>query len=391
MPEKAFASAERPPQLRRPPVLSETQTPSPVLPHGLTGLHAQIGNHAMRQLLVARQVADAPTADAPAADAPLVENPLSPAQVGKAIAFYKAQPKLYTTEIIEQIQTACGTEPTGKMSAEDVQAVARKQQELNVDASPPLKIDGMAGPRTLPSIFKFGLREDDEVSDYTETARDKWENRGDKTDEEVTAELVEETNKHLDTAGVPPMELNITDRQVGRGAFDGETWQILINDSQFKDPKLRSIKDLTSTIYHEGRHAEQKFKVAQMLAGQKKSVNAIHARTGIKIEICEKARENPIEPGTMEAVIAQGWDDSLHSDAGIEKIRRNNAAIDKAFKERKAAREAFEKDPTPANEAKKVAAEAKYDATIAEHDEFPHEHDAERVEDQIKQQLGEIK
>ena len=56
---------------------------------------------------------------------------------------------------------------------------------------------------------------------------------------------------------------------------------------------------------------------------------------------------------------------------------------------RVAAREAFDADPSPENKAKKEAAEAAYDETVEEHDDLPHEFDAERMEDKIKKRVGD--
>jgi hypothetical protein len=53
------------------------------------------------------------------------------------------------------------------MTTEDTQAVARKQAELNIGASPALAVDGMAGPRTLPTVFKIGLAQDVPLAAYT--------------------------------------------------------------------------------------------------------------------------------------------------------------------------------------------------------------------------------
>ena len=89
-------------------------------PSRLLYLQQVIGNRTVQRLLVARQQGAA-------------EGPLSAAQVRDAIAYYRAQPARYTRDIIMEIQTAVGTDPTGSISAVDVQAVATRQQALNVD------------------------------------------------------------------------------------------------------------------------------------------------------------------------------------------------------------------------------------------------------------------
>src|SRR5262249_41921347 len=121
------------------------------VPGNVLYLQQLIGNQAVQRLIISRRE----TAIFKAPDT--ADRPLSPAQVRDAIAFYNAHPFRYTREIVIEIQSAVETVPTGRMTAVDVQAVAKRQEALNVKAEPKLKIDGKAGPRTLPSIFKFGF------------------------------------------------------------------------------------------------------------------------------------------------------------------------------------------------------------------------------------------
>jgi hypothetical protein len=345
----------------------------------LLDLQRSIGNQAVQRLLVSRQpvLVDAPVAGL-----------LSPAQVQAALRFYISQPARYTRDIIMQIQFEVGGVPTGKMSAADVQLVAKRQEELNVNQKPALKIDGMAGPRTLPSIFKIGLAKGDELAGYTKEAREMFANRGTKSEEEVAKELADKVlNEHLEKEGVPHVPAKVVDNLGSRGAFSNADWELKLDRLQFQPGDKHDIKETTATIYHEGRHAEQDFLVARMLAGRKLKAEQITLETGLKPEIAAKAVDLAVQPGTMEAVIAEGWHDSLNSAAGLERRRRNSIELKAAFKERETAREAFKKDPSPANLARKTRAEARFDKAVAEHDDLPHEFDAERLEDQVERQF----
>jgi len=152
MAETAWAVRARPPVIHgpRPRVHGVLLSPDVDLasatpgPTGLLYLQQVRWNRTVQRLLVARQEGAA-------------EGPLSAARVRDAIAYYRNKPDRYTRDIIMEIQKAVGTDPTGSISAVDVQAVAKRQQALNVDVEPKLKIDGKAGPRTLPSIFKFRI------------------------------------------------------------------------------------------------------------------------------------------------------------------------------------------------------------------------------------------
>ena len=347
-------------------------------------LQRVIGNQAVQRLLIARAVA----ADAPTLDTASSTYFLSKPQVQSALAFYKSQPQRYSRNIIMDIQSEVGTPPTGRMTALDVQAVAKRQQEMNdAGEKPVLKIDGKAGPRTLPSIFKIGLAKDEALDAFSEKASALLTDSQGKSDEDIALELAADVNKRLEDQKIPPMKIDTKQELAGRGAFDAGPWQLLLDKRQFIDDTLRNMKDTSATIYHEARHAEQHFRIAQMLAGRRLSPERIHKDTGINLDIAKIAFKDPLKPATMEAVIAEGWHDSLFGDAGLAARTRNTREIKAAFDARPAARKANKENPSPQNQAKQVAAEDRFDKAVAEHDELPHEFDAERLEDRVEKKL----
>ena len=342
-----------------------------------------IGNHAVQRLLITRQ--EAAAIEAPGTTVP---GPLTPAQVQGAIAYYIAQPSRYTREIIMEIQMEIGTTPTGRMSAVDVQAVAKRQQDLNVDAEPKLKIDGKAGPRTLPSIFKFGLSEDDSISDYTKKAREMWDNKNGKSEEEKAKAIVNDlVNKRLENLKIPPVKVEIISLG-SRGAFDPADWKLKLDPLQFQPGKFHDLRETTATIYHEARHAEQDFRIGQLLARQGKQAEQITEKTGLNSEVAVKAVAAKDAMTPMQALIAQGWFDSLHGEAGKERKRRNSEELKASFKAREAACDAFKKNPTPGNKTKLEKAKARFSKAIAEHDDMPHEFDPERLEARVEKLFG---
>ena len=127
--------------------------------------------------------------------------------------------------------------------------------------------------------------------------------------------------------------------------------------------------------------------VGRMLAGQKKTAAEITARTKLRGDGVDLAVAQPLAPGSRQALIAQGWDDTLNGAAGIEARRKNNAELDAAFAAGEAARNAFDADPSPANAEKKAAAERRYDKAVAVHDDQPNEFDAERLQTRVDQEF----
>ena len=108
-------------------------------------LQRRAGNRAVQAALLQRQVADEPA------------GPLNATQVAAAIRFHTRQTERYTPEIMREIQARVGVEQTGVADAATVQAIATFQQTEGTE-HPELKVDGMAGPRTLPRMFPTGLK-----------------------------------------------------------------------------------------------------------------------------------------------------------------------------------------------------------------------------------------
>ena len=122
-----------------------------------------------------------------------------------------------------------------------------------------------------------------------------------------------------------------------------------------------------------------------MLAGKGFTETQIVTKTGIRADIVAIAcmPANHLLPGTMDALIAEGWFDSIFSEEGRAKISENNADLDEAYAEREAAQAAYDANPTPENEAKLEAAKAKYQHRLDVYFDMPHEFDAGRVENKV--------
>src|SRR5262249_21147730 len=152
---------------------------------------------------------------------------------------------------------------------------------LNVNAEPKLKIDGKAGPRTLPSIFKFGFSEDTSISDYTQKARQIWDAKDGKSEEEKSKTIATDlVNKRFESLKIPSPKVEIV-ILAPRGPFDSVDWKLKRDPLQFQRGKSHDLRKTTATIYHESRHGEQDFRVGQLLARQGKQAAQITAITGL--------------------------------------------------------------------------------------------------------------
>lgn len=353
------------------------------VPNQVMAMQGVIGNHALQRLLAQRdpepEVADAPVAE-------VVDNPLTAGQVFKARSYYAMRPDLYTPTIISQIQVQVGVPATGKVNEEVIQAVARFQRDEGT-----LAVDGMAGPRTLPAAFPSGLAENDNKEDYAEDVEDfqgDWKDL--KTPEERLKKIIEIVNDRLKDSNVHPVSYEFADTGAASAQFDFETWEVEIGRASFEGDTIsdEQMTELASTIYHEARHAEQWYRIAQMLAGKKRTAAQIAKETAIDADAIAAAVADPILPGTMEAVIATGWYDSIYGrdaakrNAVLTEVLAAKTAAVKAKKERDA-------NPTPLNEAKLAKAKARFQKAYKAYKNLPEEADAHRVEDEAADFLSE--
>lgn len=327
------------------------------------------GNTALASLMratVQRQDADPPAAL------------LTPAQVTDARHYYTSQPTRYTPAIITQLRTALAIEPAGGIDDALAQAVAEWQSTKGA-ATLALVIDGKAGPRTLPRIFQNGLNvtgqgekfggemQSDVVDDWSKLA----------TAEARRDKLVELVNKRLEEAKVPTVKPAFDANVNNLGSFNFPTWTMRLGRTALDAPTLteQEAKDLADTVYHEARHTEQWFRMAQLRAGQGLEAPAIAGELGIPAAIAAEARKAPLPKGSMQALIAQGWWDSVygpgsgHRDDVLTELDRAGTALAKA-------QERFDKNPTAANQQALDLANARRDRSIKGHEDLPEENDS---------------
>jgi hypothetical protein len=301
---------------------------------------------------------------------------LSPAQVRDALAWYEARPDRYTPDIITRIQEQVGVKGTGKMDEPTVQAVAGFQQ-----AHPPMWVDGKAGPRTLPAAFPVGLAKAGSIATYVKAAKavqSGWVTL--KTAGERAAALMQAVNAQLTAANVPVCKFVVKDLGNDAGQLDFATWTLQLGQAPFSKATVTDAEaaDMADTVFHESRHAEQWHMMARMRAGKPKSAKAIATELGIPADIAADAFSKPLKKGSMEALEAEGWYDSVY---GVDSAARDATLteIDAAGTARKKARAAVKANPSAANTARLLAANTRFDAAYQRYLALPEEADANRV------------
>ena len=247
---------------------------------------------------------------------------LSPAAKAKARNFYASQPQRYTPAFITKMQQALQLEkPTGRIDDATLEAVAEFQ-----DAHPPLKGDGMAGPRTLSRLLTFGLATETDREHYVGLFEDAADKFGPATtvDERLAAAWGAVIPSLTQEQVTPIPEVSKAETG-GEGAFRPSIWTAFISPQLLDPVPLTPLKraQLKETVYHEARHAEQLYNQARMLAGKGKTPAQITPLIGTtsKPDVAQEAKSRPLERGSTEFVVAEQLFDATHGEAG----RRHDA------------------------------------------------------------------
>jgi peptidoglycan hydrolase-like protein with peptidoglycan-binding domain len=323
--------------------------------------------------------------DGAVADPPVTV--LSADQVRAAQAFYNSHPDRYTLGFIQQIQQVVGVGTDGVMGPETIQAVAAWQQGQSG-----LDVDGQAGPRTLPVMFPVGLAKDTAVEDFAADAKaveNQWATLGNA--QARGRALLEAVNAQLTASQTPACLMALQDLGNDAGQFDFATWTLALGQTPFSADSVtgEEAADMANTVYHESRHAQQWFLMARMLAGQRQTASQIATGMGIPANIAAQAVANPAAPGSTEAVEAAGFYESVY---GGHAAARNQTLddVEKLDTKQKAARQAFEDDPTPLNQARLAAAKAAFEEAYARYRNLPEEADAWRQGDAVTAAYGRL-
>ncbi|HBE19950.1 MAG TPA: hypothetical protein DEG17_04710 [Cyanobacteria bacterium UBA11149] len=124
------------------------------------------------------------------------------------------------------------------------------------------------------------------------------------------------------------------------GRFDYKYWQIELNQQSFGTSSIATpqMREVVNTIYHEARHAEQYYRIAQLLATQGHDASYIEAKMGIPPNVATNAVSKPFEAGSDDVLKkqAQLWYDSIYGknsdkrEQVLNKLRQEAAALSNA-------------------------------------------------------------
>lgn len=124
--------------------------------------------------------------------------------------------------------------------------------------------------------------------------------------------MVNSANTALANDGVPPNTLNATGANGNAGTFDSQNWQMNVDPTAFGDGKMQNAADAAdaaNTVYHESRHTEQWYQMAQMRAGLGDSADQLTSSMRVPADVAAQAAANPtLQCDASEAQAEQNYD-----------------------------------------------------------------------------------
>jgi hypothetical protein len=257
-----------------------------------------------------------------------------------------------------------------------------------------------------------GIGADFAVDQYAGVAQKLRENWARLTPYARAQMLVTTVNFELSHVDVPSATFELSDKLQPQtaGEFvankDQDEWAFLLNKTQFSDPSPDAIDQqgegspgLAQTVYHEGRHAEQWFRIARMKAGMKWKAKIIADWLGIPARIAKEAVKHPLKADGPETREAEAW---LGGETGSrgEGTAKSYDRLDEMQSKLLAAQAAQKRveDDSNASEAdkKKAAAlvdlrEKRFNEARAAYLKIPMEADAWKVGGRAESALGKAK
>lgn len=140
--------------------------------------------------------------------------------------------------------------------------------------------------------------------------------------------LVDAVNHRLLAAGVPVVTKHENATSQANAEFDFQNWRITFGAPLMVPGSLDALRLGVNTVYHEARHCEQWFRMAQGLAAGKFNKNVqnridvssaanIAAGMWIPQEIAQKAKANTDYSGNSDREVNAWWDSIYAASGGI--------------------------------------------------------------------------
>jgi|KBSMisStaDraftv2_1062788.scaffolds.fasta_scaffold167304_2 uncharacterized Zn-binding protein involved in type VI secretion len=159
----------------------------------------------------------------------------------------------------------------------------------------------------------FGLASAPNMSRYATAMRALFKNWASMTANQRLAAMQAALNSAL-PPGMPQLTLQPAALSATTwGQLDFANWQVQVNQAMLQGPMTEDrFANVTNTIYHETRHGEQWWNVAQHQAANGTPANTIASNMGIPQSVATAAASNPAPTGTSQGAMGEAVNDSVY-------------------------------------------------------------------------------
>lgn len=181
-----------------------------------------------------------------------------------------------------------------------------------------LRLQQAAGNRAVGRVLarravrQTGLRGEQAINRFVRKAQSFLGRNGDGSLKEFAIYLGAAINEELAAIGVPAVRVVMFNQTPNAAEFDASGWAIVLNPDRFSPRRHATLMgDLNSdeaaniamTVVHEARHAEQRFRIARLNAGEGKT------ETGDDMDenAAKAAAAAPLRGGGLQVTEAREW------------------------------------------------------------------------------------
>lgn len=162
----------------------------------------------------------------------------------------------------------------------------------------------------------FGLADADIMADYCQDFCALMQTWNTLTAEERRQGLEDVINGAMAQADVPDVDVWLDPSLAGtntNGALRFRQWRIRLNPDIVNGPMTQDrATALSGTLYHEARHGEQWYAMAQRRADRGDDAAQIHSDMNIPADIAQDAVDNPVGPDDARGVMGDATNRSVY-------------------------------------------------------------------------------
>lgn len=140
--------------------------------------------------------------------------------------------------------------------------------------------------------------------------------------------LLDAVNEALAAEQVPAISEVKLAKMANPGQFTADSWSMMMNEPLFSSTAPKDIGGIASAVFHEGRHAEQRFSIARLLAEKITDPATLKSRAGVREDIAAKAialRTSPLKGAQRQA--AEQFEHATVDNPAHKNIEDSSAAI----------------------------------------------------------------